>query len=128
MKTADTTTYKDKLVFEEKRLRAELESLGRIDPTNPDNWEATYSNLNPAVGADEKAEEADPTDQADLIEEYEERNSATENIEIHYRAVRSALERIKNETYGTCEVGEPHDIEPARLDANPSATTCTKHM
>lgn len=128
MNTSELSLYKEKLIAEEKRLRAELESLGRIDPTNPGNWEATYSDISPAIGANEVAKEPDPTDQADLIEEYEARNSTEETLEVQYHTVEKALARIENGTYGICEVGEPHAIEPARLSANPAATTCTVHM
>ena len=47
---------------------------------------------------------------------------AQQNLEL----VNNALLRIENGTYGICTVsGE--EIEPARLEAVPFATTCMKH-
>jgi RNA polymerase-binding transcription factor DksA len=41
--------------------------------------------------------------------------------------INAALQSIEDGTYGICEKGgEP--IEPERLDAEPTATTCMKHL
>ena len=128
MHTHELALLQDRLEKESTRLRAELSTLGRVNPDKPGDFEATYSDLNPKLGADEIGLEADPNDRADLIEEYETRNSTEEKLEEQYHLVRAALERIKQNTYGVSEVGEPHDIELKRLEANPAATTCMKHM
>ena len=48
-------------------------------------------------------------------------------LEIRYNEVKEALKRIEEGTYGICRVsGE--QIEPERLEANPAATTCIKHL
>ena len=61
------------------------------------------------------------------MQEFENKNSEVEQLEVQLREVKGALEKIENGTYGKCEVcGE--DIEVDRLTANPSAKTCTVHM
>jgi RNA polymerase-binding transcription factor DksA len=109
---------KEKLTAELARLEEELKSIGRRNPANPADWQATSVDMNiPA---------ADPNEVADTIEEYETRTAELKELEIHYNEVKAALLRIEEGTYGTCTVdGEP--IEEARLEANPAATTCIKH-
>ena len=117
-----------KLEKEETRLLEELQSLGRVNPTNPKDWEGTYSNLNPDVGADEKEEEPDELDQGVELAEYEERNATETTLEGRYNSVKAALARLADGSYGICSKGDPHAIELERLEANPAATTCIKHL
>lgn len=114
----DTTKFKTALTEEKERLEAELATLGRRNPSNPADWEATP----PATG-----QESDPNDAADLIEGFEENAAILKDLEIRYNDVLRALAKIEEGTYGTCEVsGE--EIEAARLDADPAARTCVAHM
>ena len=70
---------------------------------------------------------SDTNEEADAFEAYEENSGILNELEIRYNNVKDALKRIENNTYGLCEVcGEK--IEPDRIDANPAATTCKKHM
>lgn len=125
----DTKHFETKLKAEYARLTAELQSLGRIDPSNKDNWETTYSDLRSKTGALETSPEPDPIDSADLIEEYETRTAVEIPLEIQWNVVKQALARIVAGTYGTCTVGNaPHPIETARLEANPAASTCIAHL
>ncbi len=113
-----TDTYKQRLIEERVRLEEELSSIGRRNPTNPNDWEP----LPQEVG-----QEPDPIDAADLIEGYEENTAILKDLEIRYNRVLAALSRIENGTYGICEVsGEM--IEEARLTADPTATTCIAHI
>src|SRR3989339_2199607 len=106
----DTTAHKARLEEEKVRLEGELSTLGRRNPSNPDDWEA----LPQSVG-----QESDPNDAADLIEGYEENTAILKDLETRYNDVLSALSRIDQGTYGVCEVsGE--DIEADRLKADPS--------
>ena len=115
----DTGNMKGRLSEELKTLEEELEKIGRRNPSNPKDWEAE-----PPVADDV---EADPNEAADRIEEYEERTGILKELEARYNNVKLALEKIEKGTYGICEVGgEP--IEPERLEANPAARTCEKHM
>ncbi|HEY4517348.1 MAG TPA: TraR/DksA C4-type zinc finger protein [Candidatus Paceibacterota bacterium] len=114
----DTNHFKEKLEAELSKLEGELKSIGERNPSNPGDWEATAPDMNiPA---------SDPNDVADTIEEYETRSGELKELEIRYNEVKAALLRIAGNTYGVCRIsGEP--IEPARLEANPAATTCIKH-
>ncbi len=114
----NTDIFKEKLAVELAKLDDELKSIGRRNPANPADWEATAEDLNiPA---------SDPNDVADSIEEYETRSAELKELESRYNSVKAALVRIEEGTYGICSVdGEP--IEQERLEANPAATTCIKH-
>jgi len=115
----DTNKYKPLLEGELKELEEELKSLGRVNPQNPADWEAT------APVAEDV--EADTNDAADRVEEYEERTAILKELETRYNEVKEALTRIDKGTYGVCKIsGEP--IEEKRLDADPAADTCMKHV
>jgi RNA polymerase-binding transcription factor DksA len=47
-------------------------------------------------------------------------------LELRFNDIKAALEKIKNGTYGKCEIGG-EDIPEERLEANPSAKSCLKH-
>jgi DnaK suppressor protein len=114
----DTTTYRARLDEEKANLEHELQSIGRRNPTNPNDWEPVPQ---------ETGQESDPNDRADLIEGFEENTAILKDLEIRYNQVLAALARIEAGTYGVCEVsGEA--IEEDRLDADPTATTCKKHL
>lgn len=50
----------------------------------------------------------------------------TDQAREHLDEVQSALERVVDGTYGLCQVcSEP--IDPARLQARPTARTCVRH-
>lgn len=115
----DTKKYKTKLEAERSRLEAELKTVGRINPTNPNDWEPIPSVMD--------TDNADENEVADSIEEYEDNAGILKQLEIQYNDVKAALERIEKGTYGTCTVCN-EAIEPERLDANPAATTCKKHL
>ncbi len=61
------------------------------------------------------------------MEEYESNVAIVNTLESKYQTVISALERIKNNTYGKCLVCGK-EIEQDRLEANPAAGTCKEHM
>lgn len=113
----NTEHFKTRLEAEKIELESGLSTIGRINPSNPGDWEP----LPQATG-----QESDPLDVAQLIEGYEDNAAILKDLEIQYNAVLAALTRISQGTYGICVVGgEP--IDEARLEANPSATTCVEH-
>lgn len=116
----ENETYKKELEGELEMLTKDLESVGRINPDNPKDWEATE-------GESAIAHPADPLDSAEENEEYEERTAILKQLEIRFNAVKDALQRIEDGTFGKCEV-DGEDIEPERLEVNPAARTCIKHM
>lgn len=120
---------KERLEAEHARLLEELQRLGRVNPTNPNDWETTYSDLTNPTGEPEVVAEPDTQDEASRMEEFEERNATEVTLEAQLNAVKGALKALAEGTYGTCtEGGEGHPIEIARLEANPSATTCIAHL
>ncbi len=114
----NTDHFRERLIEEQTTLEAELQSVGRRNPENPNDWEALPQ---------ETGQESDPNDAADLITHYEDNTAILKDLEIRYNEVRTALARIENGTYGTCVVsGDP--IEEDRLEADPAASTCKEHM
>ena len=115
----DYTHFKKKLEAEKKLLREELEKVGRRNPDNLSDWEATPT--------DRDSSQADENTVADSIEDYEENVAIVNTLETRYQDLKSALDKIKHNTYGLCQIcGEEIDLR--RLEANPSARECRKHM
>lgn len=117
--TIDYTHFKNKLEEEENLLKGELEKVGRRNPDNLSDWEATPT--------ERDSSQADENTVADSVEGYEENVAIVNTLETRYQDLKKALDKIKNGTYGLCEVcGE--EIDTQRLEANPSAKECRKHM
>lgn len=115
----DTTGhFKKRLAEELQKLENELHTLGWQNPATGD-WEATGGDI------DQSATESDEL--ADRQEEYGENRAEIEEIEIHWRNVKRALQKIEEGTFGICEISGD-DIEEDRLEVNPSARTCKAHM
>lgn len=113
----ETAPYKNTLEAEKTSLEEQLATVGRRNPSNPNDWEP----LPQATGL-----EADPLDTAEQIEGFEDNTAILKDLEFRYNDVLAALARIEEGTYGTCSVGgEP--ISEARLAANPAASTCVEH-
>ena len=114
----DIAKYKARLEEEKLKLETELASVGRRNPGNKKDWEATP----PDTGA-----EPDPVDSAEQKEGYDDNATILNDLEIRYNEVLAALDRVEKGTYGVCTVsGEP--IEQDRLDADPAAATCKTHL
>lgn len=70
-------------------------------------------------------DEHDPEGQT-IAYERSQLAALTDRTREHLAEVDAALARVAAGTYGTCEVcGEP--IDPERLEARPTATTCVPH-
>jgi len=119
MKQEDLKYFEEKLIVEQKRLGEDLSKIGRINPDNPNDWEATPGDMNEPT--------ADMKDMADHIEEYESRTSILKQLESELVEVKKSLEKIQDGTFGICEVGGK-EIERERLEAYPAAKTCLAHM
>ena len=115
----DTNIFKNKLEKELKLVETELGDIGMEDKSNPvDGWQAVETEID--------SDHADENDVADNLESFDENRSIVDKLKIQYEAIKRALEKIKKGTYGTCEVCGEKNPE-ARLEANPSASTCIKH-
>lgn len=110
--------YKDLLEADSLKLEMELKTIGRKNPEKSGDWEATEQM---------DIDQADETEVADSIEEYENNGSILNQLETQLSNVKNALVKIENGTFGKCSVCDK-DIEKDRLDANPSAITCKIHM
>jgi len=114
----NTNHYKKLLEDEKKKLEGELDSVGRINPSNPRDWEPTPEKMD--------TQYADKNEAADALEEYGERVGVETTLEARLQEVNAALERIEKRSFGICEDGG-EEIEDDRLEANPAARTCKKH-
>ena len=115
----DTAQFKTRLEEEKKLLEGELATVGRRNPDNPADWEATEGETN--------VDTADRNEVADGIEQYEEHSAILKELETRYNNILLALKKIDESKYGVCEVGG-EEIEEDRLAANPAARTCKKHI
>jgi RNA polymerase-binding transcription factor DksA len=98
----DTSSFASRLEEEKVTLEKELATVGRRNPSNPN-------------------------DRADQMEHFGDNAAILTDLELRYADVLAALARIEAGTYGICEVsGEA--IEPERLDADPTARTCKAHI
>lgn len=111
--------FEEKLTAELAALKMELESVGRTNPDNPKDWQATPEKMDTLT--------ADETEVADSLEAFEGNTAILKQLEIRYNEVVGALARVKAGTYGRCTTGG-EIIESDRLEANPAATTCKAHM
>ena len=112
--------FKDKLEKEKALLEKELQSVGRINPENPSDWQATPPVMDTGLNPDEN-------EVADTIEEFENNTAILKQLEIRFNEIQDALKKTETGKYGICSVGG-EEIEEDRLEANPAATTCRSHM
>ena len=114
----DKKKIKEKLEKERDELLEQMRGMGKFDPETKE-WEATPQ--------EQSIPEADQNDMADRFEDFEARSSMIQTLEPRLQEVLKAIKNINKESFGKCEVCKK-DIEVARLNANPSARTCKKHM
>ncbi len=111
-------TYQEILEAQLITVTTELNDIAVLDPESKD-WIIKTADLD--------HNEADENNQADAAEEADERVAIMAELENRYNAIKRALDKLKQGTYGICEIsGEA--IEEDRLAANPAARTCTLHM
>lgn len=114
----DKKKIKEKLEKERDTLLEQLRDMGKLNPETGD-WEAIPEEVN--------SRESDQNDMADRFEDFEARSSMIRTLEPRLKNVLQALKALNRDSFGKCEVCGK-DIEMARLDANPAATTCKKHL
>ena len=117
----DTKKYKERLEKELKMVEKELEEIAVKAPKNPNGWEPSITKE-----TDMGSDSADSNEVADEIESFEENTAVVSRLEAQYNDIKIALDKIKEGTYGKCEVGG-EDIPEDRLEANPSARACIEH-
>lgn len=110
--------FKKRLEEEKAKLEAEMASVGRKNPRVPGDWEPVPSE----VGI-----ESDLADQADVFMSQESNTAILADLEARYDSILAAISRIEKNTYGKCaKCGK--EIEEARLEADPAATSCVAHL
>lgn len=114
----DKKKIKEKLEKERDVLLDELRDMGKLNPETHE-WEATPEELD--------FPQTDQNDMADRFEDFEAKSSMLKTLEPRLNNILKALKSLNNESFGRCEVCKK-DIEMARLEANPAATTCKKHL
>lgn len=117
----NTEHFKQLLEKELAAVEKELKTVGVENPKNPDDWEAKETEM------DVMNATADANEAADKQEEYGENRAINDTLEVRYNAIKRALEKIEDGSFGTCEICHK-PIEEARLNANPAARTCEAHM
>ncbi len=110
--------FKKQLEEEKLKLESEMGGVGQRNMSVPGDWESVPS---------ETGTEADMADQADVAISRDTNRAILAALEAQYDEVVKALSRIEDGSYGACEVCEG-SIEEARLEADPSARTCTLHL
>jgi RNA polymerase-binding transcription factor DksA len=114
----DIKHFQIKLEAEKARLESELSEVGRQNPHIKGDWEVSAPNMDTLP--------SDKNEVADKIEEFEQRGLILDELETEYNEVLNALNRIQNNTYGTCNICN-ETIPPKRLEAYPAAHSCIKH-
>jgi RNA polymerase-binding transcription factor DksA len=114
----DLQKYQTKLDDLLTTITKDLASVAKHD-SNTDDWEAVPDNTD--------LNSADINLEADAIESWNERRATVSALEIEYRDIKRALQKITAGTFGLCEIsGEP--IEEERLEAKPTARTNMAHL
>ena len=114
----DKKKIKEKLEKERDVLLEEMRDMGKLNPETGE-WEATPEEMT--------YPESDQNDMADRFEDFEARSSMIRSLEPRLNNILLALKGINRESFGKCEVCKK-DIEMARMEANPAARTCKKHL
>ena len=114
----DKKKIKEKLEKERDILLDELKDMGKMNAETGD-WEA--------IPEEQDYPESDQNDMADRFEDFESRSSMVKALEPRLKNILQALKALNKDSFGKCEVCKK-EIEMARLEANPAATTCKKHL
>jgi RNA polymerase-binding transcription factor DksA len=115
----DTTQYKKTLEEEFKKLEKELLKLGVHSSKSPEEWNIKVPEMD-IMNADEN-------EVADRNEELHVDSIILDELAVRYANVSLALKKIEENNYGFCEICN-EAIEEDRLEANPAARTCKKHI
>ena len=114
----DKKKIKEKLEKERDIILDELRDMGKLN-SETGEWEAIPEEM--------ESPQSDENDKADRFEDFEARSSMIRTLEPRLNNILRALKTLPKESFGKCEVCQK-DIEPARLEVNPAATTCKKHL
>ena len=114
----DKKKIKEKLESERDVLLEQLRDMGKLNPETGE-WEATPE--------EQDFPQSDQNDMADRFEDFEARSSMLKTLQPRLNDILKALKGVNRDSFGKCEVCKK-DIEMTRLEANPAARTCKKHL
>ncbi|MFA6520153.1 MAG: TraR/DksA C4-type zinc finger protein [Candidatus Paceibacterota bacterium] len=114
----DKKKIKEKLEKERDTLLEQMKDMGKLNAETGE-WETTPEELD--------FPETDQNDMADRFEDFEARSSMMRTLEPRLTNILKAIKSINNDSFGKCKICKK-DIEMARLEANPAARTCKKHL
>jgi RNA polymerase-binding transcription factor DksA len=114
----DKKKIKEKLEGERDTLLEQMKDMGKLN-TETGEWETTPEEL--------EFPESDENDKADRFEDFEARSSMMKTLEPRLNNILKALKGLNRDSFGKCEVCKK-DIEISRMEANPAARTCKKHL
>ncbi len=114
----DKKKIKEKLENERDVLLEQIRDIGKLNPET-NEWEATPEELN--------SRESDQNDMADRFEDFEARSIMIKVLESRLNNILSSLKGLNRESFGRCEVCKKN-IEMDRMEVNPAAKTCKKHL
>ena len=114
----DKKKIKEKLEEERDVLIQQMKDMGKLNGETGE-WEATPEEL--------EFPESDENDKADRFGDFEARSSMMRTLESRLNNILKSLNGLNKESFGKCVICKK-DIETARLEANPAAQTCKKHL
>lgn len=116
----DTNNFKKRLQEELKVVEGELKDIAVLN-TETGEGDARASDM------ETMSPTADSNEFADQLEDFEEHREELPALALRWSEIKHALEKIENGKFGLCEA-DNGPIEPERLEVNPAARTCKKHM
>lgn len=114
----DKKKIKEKLEKERDILLDQIRDIGKLNPET-NEWEA--------IPEERDSRESDQNDMADRFEDFEARSVMIKALEARFNNVLLALKGLNRESFGRCEVCKKN-IEMDRMEVNPAARTCKKHL
>jgi RNA polymerase-binding transcription factor DksA len=114
----DKKKIKEKLEKERDTLLEQMKDMGKLNEETGE-WET--------IPEEQEFPESDENDKADRFEDFEARSSMMRTLEPRLKNILKALKGLNRESFGRCEVCKK-DIEMTRLEVNPAAQTCKKHL
>ncbi len=118
MKNKKDLIEKNKALMEkeEESIENMLGEFAKENKKNPGDWDTKFPNFRTDGALDEEADE---------VEEYTSLLPVEKTLEVKLQKIKKALEKIKKDKYGKCELCEK-DIEEKRLALIPETEVCNK--
>jgi DnaK suppressor protein len=110
--------FKQKLEQEKNSLEEQLKKFATKDQNLKGDWDTKFPKLDSNVSGSASLEAA-----ADEVEEYSTLLPQEHSMEIKLQNISSALEKINNGRYGTCEKCQK-EIPAERLKVSPESKFC----